>query len=146
MALKADNATDRAEQLLLLTGRLQTLIGAERALLETGSPLDGAGASDELRRLANAYRLEMAQIRDDRSLIDGAPLALRRQLETATQTLQSALDGYMTSLSAVRVVTEGLVQAVAEEMQRTNRPPSGYGASGGYAAATPVAIAVDRRA
>lgn len=148
MALVAENAADRAEQLLLLTGRLMELVGNESAALAEGRPLaDGAGPGDELRRLANAYRLEMARIRDDRSLLAGAPLALRQRLQDETGRLQVQLDAYMLRLAAVREVTEGLVMAVAEEVQRARRGPAGYGAQGTYAETSAAApIALDQRA
>lgn len=147
MPLKADNATDRAEQILLLSERLMALVDMEQAQLEAGLPLEASGASEELRRLANAYRLEMAQIRDDHSLIAGAPEALRRRLQAQTQALQAKLDGYLEALSAVRVVTEGLAQAIAEEVQRARRGPMGYGADGGYASGGgAIPVALDQRA
>ncbi len=147
MALIADDAADRAEQLLLLTGRLTALVDAEGAALARGQPLSGEGASDELRRLANAYRLEMARIREDRSLIAGAPRPLRQRLQDATAHLQVRLDIYAAALFAAREITEGLVRAVGEEVQRARRGPAGYGAQGTYADAggvTPVAL--DQRA
>lgn len=147
MALVADDAADRAEQLLILTGRLMELVESESAALAEGRPLTDGGGGDELRRLANAYRLEMARIRDDRGLVAGAPLALRQRLQDETGRLQGRLDAYMRRLAAVREVTEGLVMAVAEEVQRARRGPAGYGAQGTYAepgAASPIAL--DQRA
>lgn len=144
MALLADDAADRAEQLLLLTRRLAELVDVECAGLAAGS-VPGAD-SDELRRLANAYRLEMARIREDRTLVAGAPLPLRRSLQTETGALQRRLDGYLLALTAAREITEGLVRVVAEEVQRARAGPAGYGAQGAYAEAPPVPVALDRRA
>lgn len=142
MALLADDAADRAEQLLALTRRLAELVESESAGLAAGKLPD----SDDLRRLANAYRLETARIREDRSLIEGAPLSLRRALQSETVALQQRLDAHLSALSAAREITEGLVRAVADEVQRARQGPASYGAQGAYAtpAATPVAL--DRRA
>lgn len=148
MALIAEDAADRAEQLLALTQRLGSLVDAEAEVLTSGSPLAPTGNdSEELRRLANAYRLEMARIRDDRSLIAAAPLPVRQRLQTETAALQERLDAYMTGLSAARAVTEGLVRAVAEEVQRARKGPAGYGAHGTYAQSGATApVALDQRA
>jgi hypothetical protein len=143
MALIADDAADRARQLLLLTERLAALTESETAALARGDPLSGDGAGEELRRLANAYRLEMARIRDDRSLIAAAPLPLRERLQEETARLQARLDVYAAALFAAREITEGLVRAVGEEVQRARRGPAGYGAQGAYtelSSALPVAL------
>lgn len=144
MALLADDAADRAEQLLLLTRRLQELVDAEADRLGAGVP--PAGESEDLRRLVNAYRLETARVRDDRSLIAGAPLALRRTLQTETAALQARLDDYLLSLAAAREITEGLVRACAEEVQRARQAPAGYGAQGAYGATQATPVALDQRA
>ncbi|KAF0172235.1 MAG: flagellar basal-body protein FlbY [Hyphomonadaceae bacterium] len=148
MALIADDAADRAEQILLLTDRLMVIVEAETAALAAGRPARAdAPESIELQRLANAYRLEMARIKDDPALISGAPRAVREQLQSVTAALQLRLDRYGLALGAAREVTEGLVRAMAEEVQRVRRGPQGYGAQGTYA--EPVgtgAVALDRRA
>ncbi len=61
MALIADDAADRAEQLLLLTERLGHLIGEETRRIEAREPPLAGAEADEKSRLANAYRLELAR-------------------------------------------------------------------------------------
>jgi len=130
MALIADDAKDRAEQLVLITERLTALIAAETARIETRlPPLEGAQA-EEKTRLANAYRLELARIKQDRSLIEGAPPALLTQLRATTQTLHETLAAHESALSAVKLVAEGLVQAMAEEVVRQRGGDAHYGATG----------------
>ena len=148
MALIADDAADRAEQILLLTDRLMVIVEAETTALAAGRPArPDAPESVELQRLANAYRLEMARIKDDPSLISGAPRPVREQLQHATATLQTRLDGYALALGAAREVTEGLVRAMAEETLRVRRGPQSYGAQGAYAEPSGAgAVALDRRA
>ena len=147
MALLADDAADRGEQLLLLTERLTALVTAEGDTLAAGRPLDGeTGDGAEMRRLANAYRLEMARIRADHGLIAAAPGPLREKLQAATEHLQGRLDTFMVSLTAAREITEGLVRAVAEEVQHARKGPAGYDALGGYAEAAALPVALDQRA
>lgn len=148
MALIADDAADRAEQILLLTDRLMVIVEAETAALAAGQPArPDASESIELQRLANAYRLEMARIKDDPTLISGAPRPIRERLQGVTAALQARLDGYAIALGAAREVTEGLVRAMAEETLRVRRGPQGYGAQGAYADPPNAgAVALDRRA
>jgi hypothetical protein len=130
LALLADDPKDRAEQLLLVTERLTALIGAETQRIDARQPpLDGADA-DEKGRLANAYRLELARIKQDRSLIEGAPPGLLSRLRQATVALNEQLAAHETALNAVKLVAEGLVHAMAEEVVRQRGGDAHYGAKG----------------
>lgn len=147
MALLADDAKDRAEQLLLVTERLTVLIEAETQRIEARQPpLDGPEA-EEKTRLANAYRLELARVKHDRSLIEGAPPALLSQLRQSTVALHEKLAAHETALNAVKLVTEGLVHAMAEEAVRQRGGDANYGAKGELVAPNGLGPAVlDRNA
>jgi len=147
MALIANDGRDRAEQLLLATERLTALVIEETRRIETREPpLDGDEA-EEKNRLANAYRLELARIKQDRSLIEAAPPSLLQNLRTATERLHIALADHEIALGAVKLVTEGLVQAMAEEVARQRGSAGHYGARGEIAEpASPVPTVLDRNA
>lgn len=146
MALLADNPTERADQLLLLTERLTALIVKETQRIDAREPpLDGE-EGEEKARLANAYRLELARIKQDRSLLDGAPPGLLTQLRAQTTKLQDALAEHEIALGAVKLIAEGLVQAMAEETARAAGGARLYGATGGLESAATVPVAVDRKA
>lgn len=147
MALLADDAKDRAEQLLLVTERLTALIDLETQRIEARQPpLDGAEA-EEKTRLANAYRLELARIKQNRSLLDGAPPALLTRLRHATVLLHENLATHEIALNAVKLVTEGLVHAMAEEVVRQRGGDAHYGAKGELVAPNGLGAAVlDRSA
>lgn len=131
MALIADNPTDRAEQLLLLTERLTELVVEETRRIDAReAPLEGALA-DEKQRLANAYRLELARVKDDKSLLEGAPAPLLAKLRERTALLQEMLSVHEIALSAVKLISEGMVQAMAEEVTRQRGGEAQYGAHGG---------------
>lgn len=130
MALKADDAAERAEQLLLLTERLTAIVLEETRRIDAREPpLDGADA-EEKNRLSNAYRLELARIRQEPSLIEGAPPALLLRLRHETEALHAALAKHEIALTAVKVITEGLVQAMAEEVARQRGGAGGYNTQG----------------
>lgn len=129
MALIADDAQDRAEQLLALTERLSGLIVEETRRIQARAPLLDGAEGEEKNRLVNAYRLELARIGQDRSLINSAPQPLLDALRAQTQTLQDTLAAHETELAAVKLVAEGMVQAMAEELT-AQRSGGGYGARG----------------
>lgn len=147
MALLADNAADRAEQLLVITERLAALVIEETRRIDAReAPLAGAEA-DEKQRLANAYRLELARIKQEPELISSAPPAVLAQLRVQTTQLQAVLDRHEIALDAVRAVAEGLVQAMAEEVVRQRNGGAGYGARGRVeASASPNPAVLDRQA
>jgi len=147
MALKADNAQDRVEQLLLVTHRLADLVREETRRIDAREPpLDGAEA-DEKTRLANAYRLELARIKDDRRLVADAPPALLTQLRASTVALHETLAAHETALNAVKIITEGLVHAMAEEVVRQRGGGASYGAQGTIAPSNgPTPAILDRTA
>ena len=130
MALIANNAGDRVEQILIVTERLTALIEEETRRIESRQyPLSGAEA-DEKSRLVNAYRLEMTRIGHDRSLIEGASPALLERLRAQTALLHERLALHEEALGAIKIITEGLVQAMAEEVVRQRGGGAGYSANG----------------
>ncbi|HVZ99075.1 MAG TPA: hypothetical protein VG841_02035 [Caulobacterales bacterium] len=147
MPLLADSPTDRAEQLLIVTERLTHLIEEETALIKARQPPLSGERGEEKARLANVYRLELARIKHDRALLDGAPASMLGQLRQQTVKLHEALSRHETELGAVKVVSEGLAQVMAEEVARQLGGSCNYGAGGGVEKpAGPVPVAVDRKA
>ena len=130
MALAAHDPTDRADQLLGVTLRLTDLVRAEIDALKTGH-LDASSRDwQEKEKLAHAYRLEMALIQQDRSLLEGVPQPLIQELMGAVQTFQQVLDHHAQAIGSMKDVTEGLVRTISEEVASARAAPAGYGAAG----------------
>jgi hypothetical protein len=147
MALLADDSRDRAEQLILATERLTALIAEEARLIEAREPPLAGAAAEEKNRLANAYRLELARIRQEPALIETAPPALLADLRSRTETLHQTLARHEIALNAVKLIAEGLVQAMAEEVARQRAGAGGYGAQGLIETPTgPAPTSLDRSA
>lgn len=130
MALHADDAADRVDQLTTLTERLTGLMAQDLADLEARRPVDGAvrlARAEELGRLANMYRHESARVRRDPSLIAGARAPERTRLKTATVVFDATLTRHAQAIEAARTVSEGLVRAIAEEVAASRPVASGYG-------------------
>jgi hypothetical protein len=147
MALLADDAAHRAEQLVMVTERLTALVAEDTRRIEARQPpLDGA-EGEEKNRLSNIYRLELTRIKHDRSLIEGAAPETLTQLRTSTEKLHETLAAHEMALNAVKMVSEGLVHAMAEEVARQRTGDAQYGANGGLAApVSPTPTVLDRSA
>ena len=139
MALHADGAADRAGQLLTLTERLTGLLGQDLADMEARRPQSLARA-EELGRLANMYRHESARVRRDPQLIAGAPPPLRAELRRSTEAFEATLARHGRAIGAAKVLTEGLVRAIAEEMAASRPSSSAYGPGARPAASQPIAL------
>ncbi len=146
MALIADNAKDRVEQLLIVTERLIVLIGEETRRVEARQPALSGAEAEEKNRLANAYRLELARIKQERALVEGAPPRLLAQLRASTARFHESLAAHEIALGAVKIIAEGLVQAMAEEVVRQRGSAASYGARGSMAPPGVSPAIVDRTA
>ena len=147
MALSANDAPDRVEQLIILTERLTSLIASQALAFEERRPKDAAALTEETARLANLYRHESARVRADVSLIDGAPPAMRAELVRATEAFDAVLARQGRALDAARTVTEGLVKCIAEEVAHQRKQTSVYGAGGLQSGGAPAtAITLNKRA
>ncbi|WP_372786229.1 flagellar basal body protein [Phenylobacterium sp.] len=135
------DATERVEQLILLTERLTHLVAQGAQAFEARRPQDAAGYMAETGRLANLYRHESARIRGNPDLIAGVSLALRTHLVRATEAFDAVLARQARAVGAAKTVTEGLVRSIAEEVATQRQKGASYGA-GGLQSATPAATAI----
>ena len=113
MALAAVDADDRVTQLILLTERLTDLIAKEAQAFESRRPHEAAQYVEETAKLANLYRHESMRVKANIALVEAARLELRQRLIRATEAFDAVLARQARAVNAARVVTEGLVRAVA---------------------------------
>jgi len=125
--LAARNGTDRAEALLRLTTRLTELNRSETQMFQRRRPQDAVALQDEKTKLANIYRGEVARARAEPSRFAGAPAALKNTLRNTTETFHAALAENARAVTAMKVITEGVVRAIAEEAERQRNTGNGYG-------------------
>ena len=145
MAIAAQDATDRCEQLIVLTERLTDLVAKEAQAFENRRPQDAAAQVEETQRLANIYRHESTRVRADPNLVHGAPTALRQKLMRVTEAFDAVLARHGRAIAAARTVTEGLVRAIADEVANQRQQSAGYGpgattAAGSASAATAITL------
>jgi hypothetical protein len=149
MALAANDAADRVDQLTILTERLTDLIANQCKCFETHRPQDAAGLMEETARLANLYRHESTRVRADPGLVIAAPAEMRLRLVRATEAFDSVLHRHGRAVMAARTVTEGLVRAIADEVASRREQLSGYGPTARpptSSATAATAITLNRRA
>lgn len=147
MAIAANDATDRCEQLTVLTERLTELIAQQAQAFEQRRPQDAAALLEETSRLANLYRHESMRVRGDPRLIEDAPLAARTKLMRATEAFDAVLARQGRAVEAARIVTEGLVKCIADEVAAQRTQGSVYGAGGVQTSTVaPTAITLNQRA
>jgi hypothetical protein len=147
MAIAANDAADRVEQLIILTERLTELIAQQAQAFEQRRPQDAAALLDETSRLANLYRHESARVRADKRLVESAPMQARARLIRATEAFDAVLARQGRALEAARTITEGLVKCIAEEVASQRSQAAVYGSGGQQTAgAAATAITLNKRA
>jgi hypothetical protein len=148
MALSAIDCDDRVEQLIILTERLTDLIARQSAAFEARRPHEAAQYVEQVAKLANLYRHESTRVRGNIALVQGASLARRQQLVRATEAFDAVLARQGRAVAAAKVVTEGLVRAIAQEVADQRPQASGYGpgAQGSAYRQNGTAITLNQRA
>jgi hypothetical protein len=140
------NATARVKQMTDLTERLTACLVEESKAFEARRPQDAAATVTATQELANAYRRESAQIKANPAALAAAPVAHRKALIKATELFESVLSRHSRAVEAARIISEGLVQAIAAEVASQRGSPSAYGASGRANAGDGRAVALNRTA
>ena len=139
-------ATERVDQLVVLTERLTSLISEECRAFEAHRPHEAAGSIQETSKLANVYRHESMRVRADPSLIEGAPLKNRMALIRATEAFDAVLARHGRALQAAKFITEGIVRAVADEVVARRTTGAGYGPGAAAVMGSSTAITLNKRA
>ena len=123
----ADEAQARLERLVILTGRLTELIRREIAIFRAGRPRDAALLADEKATLSGQYSREMAAFKHDQAGLARLTPAQKKTLQTATAAFRATLTELSDVLSRVRRVSEGIIQAIADDLKAHRTNPVGYG-------------------
>ncbi len=146
MALSAVDAADRVEQLIILTERLTERLEAETQAFEARRSHEVAATVEETGRLANLYRHETARIKANPDLVRDAPQQRRSVLIKATETFNTVMARHAHAVQAAKIVTEGIVRAVAEEVSATRASGAGYGPGARAYAGDATAVTLNRKA
>jgi hypothetical protein len=143
MSATADSNVD---QLIFLTQKLTQALAADAEAFEARRPQEAAPRMQETARLANLYRHESTRVKADRSFVAGASPDRRRRLARATEIFEATLARHGRALHAAKLITEGLVKAIAEEIARSRNTGSGYGPGAQATAPRATSVTLNRTA
>ena len=130
--------TPRIERMISLAERLVAVLEADIAALKAGKPGDMKSMEPENQKLSVLYGRE-AQNFDIRIAKSASP-SLRQRFMTITAKFRDVLQLHARLLARVKNASEGMVQAIAREVERINAPTRIYGPGSAYKAPPPAAM------
>jgi hypothetical protein len=128
----------RIERLIALAERIIPALESDIAILNEGRPATLASIDPEIQKLTALYGRE-AQGFDLRIAQSAAP-TLRQRFFAVTAKFREVLQLHTRMLTRVKNASEGLIRAVATEVERANAPMRTYGSRPGYKPASPGAM------
>jgi hypothetical protein len=120
----------RIERLISLAERLVVALEADIAALKAGKPAEMKSMDPEIQKLSVIYGREAQNF--DIRIAKAAPPRLRERFMTVTAKFREVLQLHARMLTRVKNASEGMVQAIAREVERMNAPARTYGPKLGY--------------
>lgn len=130
--------TPRIERLISLAERLVKVLEADIAALKAGKPGEMKSMDPENQKLSVIYGREAQNF--DIRIAKSAPPSLRQRFLAITAKFRDVLQLHSRMLARVKNASEGMVQAIAREVERINAPTRNYGPSSAYKAPPPAAM------
>ena len=130
MSNTAPQDNPRIERLIGMAERLIVALESDIAVLKAGKPQVLATTDPEIQRLTAQYGLE-AQNFDPR-IAQSAPPTLRQRFVAITAKFREVLQLHTRMLTRVKNASEGMIKAIAAEVERANAPMRTYGPRPGY--------------
>jgi hypothetical protein len=122
--------SEKIELLIAMAERLTGAIEADIAALKAGRPQQMRSLDPEIQRLSLSYGREAASL--DPMRAKSAPAELRQRFMTVTGKFREALALHARLLTRLRHASEGIVKAVAEEVERIRAPKTTYAPAARY--------------
>jgi type I site-specific restriction endonuclease len=123
--------TPRVERLIALAERLIAALESDIAELKNGRTATLSTSDPEVQKLTALYTRE-AQGFDPR-IAQSAPPTLRQRFVAITAKFREVLQLHARMIARVKNASEGIIRAIADEVERTNAPIRTYGPRPGYA-------------
>jgi len=115
----------KLERLISMAERLITALEIDIAALKAGTPGKMVSLDPEIQKLTAVYGREAQNF--DIRIAKSAPVALRTRFLTITAKFREVLQLHGRMLTRVKNASEGMVQAIAREVERMNAPTRTYG-------------------
>jgi hypothetical protein len=132
----------KIELLIVMAERLIAAIEADIAALKAGRPQELRTIDPEIQRLSALYGREAAGL--DPARTKAAPSELRRRFFDTTAKFRDALALHARLLARMRNASEGMVKAVAEEIERRSAPTRSYVPAASHARPHAVALVYNK--
>jgi hypothetical protein len=132
----------RIERLISMAERIIAALETDIALLKEGRHDALASVDPEIQKLTVIYGRE-AQGFDPR-IAQAAPAGLRQRFFAITAKFREVLQLHARMLTRVKNASEGLIRAIATEVERANAPIKTYGPRPGYAPQSSGAMVFNR--
>jgi len=120
-------SNEKIERVIALAERLIAALEADIAALERGTPQAMKTIDPEIQKLSALYAREAAGLSP--AVAKSAPDTLRSKLSQTTQRFREVLLLQTRILTRVRNASEGMIQAVAHEVDRQRQIIRPYGAA-----------------
>jgi len=124
------NDTPRIERLIALAEKLVMALENDIAELKNGRTTALRTNDPEIQKLTALYTRE-AQGFDPR-IAQSAPPTLRQRFMAVTAKFREVLQMHARMIARVKNASEGIVRAIADEVERANAPARTYGPRPGY--------------
>lgn len=134
--------TPRMERMIVLAERLVAALEGDIEALKAGKPMEMKSLDPEIQKLSALYGRE-AQTFDIR-IAKAAPPSLRERLLFITAKFRDVLQLHARMVARVKNVSEGMIQAIAREVDRMNAPTRTYGPQSSYRAQPAGAMVFNR--
>lgn len=109
-------AQTRIERLISLTDRLAAMLSDDVAALEHGNARALQSTENSFQQLMNIYAREAAGV--NAAVAKSAPAPLRDKLIQSARRMNELLARHQRLVSRVRNASEGMIQAIAKEVER----------------------------
>jgi hypothetical protein len=145
-----DSAT-RLRDLIVVAGRLITLVTEETRRLEAYQTDEIGALQDEKGRLTRLYAGLVRDLKRDPELLAAADRAVREELKDVLQRFSTAAEANAGALEMARAANERVMRAIIEAASAQQNAVAGYSRAGTVATPTraqtarPLSISVNQR-
>ena len=131
----------RMRDLIVVAGRLITLVNEETRLLEAYKSNDIGQLQDEKGRLSRIYVGLVRDLKRDPELLAAVEKAVREELTDVLKRFEAAAEANTNALNVAREANERVMRAIVEAATAQQTTVAGYSRAGTLAAPTRAAAA-----
>jgi len=141
----------RMRDLIVVAGRLITLVNEETRLLEAYKTNDIGQLQDEKTRLSRIYVGLVRDLKRDPELLAAVEKAVREELTDVLKHFEAAAEANTNALNVAREANERVMRAIVEAATAQQTTVTGYSRTGTMAAPTrataarPLSMTVNQR-